>query len=105
MAQATQANSGFGLALAKADDLKKRLLFTVGALIIYRLGTFIPLGIDPVALSDVFGQQTSGILGMFDMFSGGALGRMTIFALNIMPYITASIIMQLMTAIVPTLET
>ena len=107
MAQATQANAGFGLgALAKADDLKKRLLFTVGALIIYRLGTFIPLpGIDPVALSEVFGQQTTGILGMFDMFSGGALGRMTIFALNIMPYITASIIMQLMTAIVPTLET
>ena len=107
MAQSTQANPGFGLgALAKADDLKKRLLFTVGALIIYRLGTFIPLpGIDPVALSDVFGQQTTGILGMFDMFSGGALGRMTIFALNIMPYITASIIMQLMTAIVPTLET
>ena len=106
MAQSTQANAGFGLgALAKADDLKKRLLFTVGALIVYRLGTFIPLpGIDPVALSDVFGQQTTGILGMFDMFSGGALGRMTIFALNIMPYITASIIMQLMTAIVPTLE-
>ena len=107
MAQSTQANAGFGLgALAKADDLKKRLLFTVGALIIYRLGTFIPLpGIDPVALSEVFGQQATGILGMFDMFSGGALGRMTIFALNIMPYITASIIMQLMTAIVPTLET
>ena len=107
MAQSTQANAGFGLgALGKADDLKKRLLFTVGALVVYRLGTFIPLpGIDPVALSDVFGQQTTGILGMFDMFSGGALGRMTIFALNIMPYITASIIMQLMTAIVPTLET
>ena len=87
MAQSTQANPGFGLgAITKADDLKKRLLFTVGALIIYRLGTFIPLpGIDPVALSEVFGQQTTGILGMFDMFSGGALGRMTIFALNIMP--------------------
>ena len=74
MAQSTQANTGFGLgALSKADELKKRLLFTVGALIVYRLGTFIPLpGIDPVALSDVFGQQTTGILGMFDMFSGGA---------------------------------
>ncbi len=106
MAQATSAQPGFGLgAFAKADDLKKRLLFTVGALIIYRLGTFIPIpGIDPVALSDVFSQQSTGILGMFDMFSGGALGRMTIFALNIMPYITASIIMQLMTAIVPSLE-
>ena len=107
MAQSTQANPGMSLgALAKADELRNRLLFTLGALIVYRLGTFIPLpGIDPVALSDVFGQQSSGILGMFDMFSGGALGRMTIFALNIMPYITASIIMQLMTAIVPSLET
>ena len=98
------AGAGFG-ALAKADELKKRLWFTVGALIIYRLGTYLPLpGIDPSALADIFSQQSSGILGMFDMFSGGALGRMTIFALNIMPYITASIIMQLMTAIVPSLE-
>ena len=98
------ASAGFG-ALAKADELKKRLWFTIGALIIYRLGTYLPLpGIDPNALADIFSQQSSGILGMFDMFSGGALGRMTIFALNIMPYITASIIMQLMTAIVPSLE-
>jgi len=98
------AGAGFG-ALAKADKLKKRLWFTVGALIIYRLGTYLPLpGIDPGALADIFSQQSGGILGMFDMFSGGALSRMTIFALNIMPYITASIIMQLMTAIVPTLE-
>ena len=98
------ASAGFG-ALAKADELKKRLWFTVGALIIYRLGTYLPLpGIDPGALADIFSQQSSGILGMFDMFSGGALSRMTIFALNIMPYITASIIMQLMTAIVPSLE-
>lgn len=98
------AGAGFG-ALAKANELKKRLWFTVGALIIYRLGTYLPLpGIDPGALADIFSQQSSGILGMFDMFSGGALSRMTIFALNIMPYITASIIMQLMTAIVPSLE-
>jgi len=98
------AGAGFG-ALAKADELKKRLWFTVGALIIYRLGTYLPLpGINPGALAVIFSQQSSGILGMFDMFSGGALGRMTIFALNIMPYITASIIMQLMTAIVPSLE-
>ena len=98
------AGAGF-VALAKADELKKRLWFTVGALIIYRLGTYLPLpGIDPGALADIFSQQSSGILGMFDMFSGGALSRMTIFALNIMPYITASIIMQLMTAIVPSLE-
>ena len=106
MAASDRVNTGIGLgAIAKADDLKKRLLFTLGALIVYRLGTYIPLpGINPGALADIFGQQSSGILGMFDMFSGGALGRMTIFALNIMPYITASIIMQLMTSIVPTLE-
>lgn len=106
MAVSNQANSGFGLGtLSKADELRKRLLFTLGALIVYRLGTFIPIpGIDPVALDNIFSQQSTGILGMFDMFSGGALGRMTIFALNIMPYITASIIMQLMTAIVPSLE-
>ena len=106
MAVSNQANTGFGFgALSKADELKKRLLFTLGALIVYRLGTFIPIpGIDPVALEGIFSQQSTGILGMFDMFSGGALSRMTIFALNIMPYITASIIMQLMTAIVPTLE-
>jgi preprotein translocase subunit SecY len=98
------AGAGLG-ALAKADELKKRLLFTLGALIIYRLGTYVPLpGINPGALADVFSQQSSGILGMFDMFSGGALGRMTIFALNIMPYITSAIIMQLMTAIVPSME-
>jgi preprotein translocase subunit SecY len=98
------AGAGLG-ALAKADELKKRLWFTLGALIVYRLGTYLPLpGINPGALADIFSQQSSGILGMFDMFSGGALGRMTIFALNIMPYITASIIMQLMTAIVPSLE-
>ena len=98
--------AGVGLgAFAKAEELKKRIWFTLGALIIYRLGTYLPLpGINPDALSDIFSQQSSGILGMFDMFSGGALGRMTIFALNIMPYITASIIMQLMTAIVPALE-
>ena len=72
----------------------------------YRLGTYIPVpGIDPQALSEIFTRNAGGILGMFDMFSGGSLGRMTIFALTIMPYITASIIMQLMTAIVPSLET
>ena len=107
MATASDRMGGAGLGgLAKASELKSRLLFTVGALIIYRLGTYLPIpGIDPGALADIFSQQSSGILGMFDMFSGGALSRMTIFALNIMPYITASIIMQLMTAIVPSLET
>ncbi|MEM7197972.1 MAG: preprotein translocase subunit SecY, partial [Pseudomonadota bacterium] len=90
---------------AKAEDLKKRLWFTLGALIIYRLGTYVPLpGVNPETLREVFAQQQGGVLGMFDMFAGGALGRMTIFALNIMPYISASIIMQLMTAISPNLE-
>lgn len=93
-------------AFSKATDLKQRLLFTLGALVVYRLGTYIPVpGIDPQALSEIFTRNAGGILGMFDMFSGGSLGRMTIFALTIMPYITASIIMQLMTAIVPSLET
>jgi len=103
-AEQLAANFSFG-ALAKASELKKRLWFTLGALIVYRLGTYIPLpGIDPLALRELFEQQQGGIIGMFDMFSGGALGRMTIFALNIMPYISASIIMQLMTAVSPSLE-
>jgi preprotein translocase subunit SecY len=92
-------------AFAKATELKKRIWFTLAALVIYRTGTYIPLpGIDPVAVTDIFARQAGGILGMFNMFAGGALGRMAIFALNIMPYISASIIMQLMTAVVPTLE-
>jgi preprotein translocase subunit SecY len=100
-AEQLASNMNFG-AFSKATELKKRIWFTLGALIVYRLGTYIPLpGIDPVVLKDIFSQQAGGILGMFDMFSGGALGRMTIFALNIMPYISASIIMQLMTAVSP----
>ena len=88
-----------------ATELKKRIWFTLGALIVYRLGTFVPIpGIDPTILQDMFNQTGGGILGMFDMFAGGALSRMTIFALNIMPYISASIIMQLMSAVSPTLE-
>ncbi len=103
-AEQLAANMNFG-ALAKATELKKRIWFTLGALVVYRLGTYIPLpGIDPVALEQIFQQQQGGILGMFDMFTGGALGRMTIFALNIMPYISASIIMQLLTSVSPTLE-
>ena len=93
-------------AFSKATELKSRIWFTLGALVIYRLGTYIPIpGIDPGILQDVFSRNAGGILGMFDMFSGGALGRMTIFALNIMPYISASIIIQLLTAVSPTLET
>ncbi|MEM6666637.1 MAG: preprotein translocase subunit SecY [Pseudomonadota bacterium] len=92
-------------AFAKAEELKKRIWFTLGALLVYRLGTYIQVpGIDPVQLQLIFDQQSSGILGMFNMFSGGAAGRMAIFALNIMPYISASIIMQLMTTVSPTLE-
>ena len=92
-------------AFAKATELKSRIWFTLGALVIYRLGTYIPMpGIDPAILHDIFSRNAGGILGMFDMFSGGALGRMTIFALNIMPYISASIIIQLLTAVSPTLE-
>ena len=98
------SNLNFG-AFAKATELKKRIWFTLAALIIYRLGTYIPLpGINPAVLKDIFQQNQGGVLGMFDMFAGGALSRMTIFALNIMPYISASIIMQLMTAVSPQLE-
>jgi preprotein translocase subunit SecY len=86
-------------------DLKKRLLFLLGALVVYRIGAHIPVpGIDPNVLGDLFKSQQGGILGMFNMFSGGALSRFTIFALGIMPYISASIIMQLMTAVSPHLE-
>ena len=102
-AEQLAANLNFG-AFNKATELKKRLWFTLGALIFYRLGTYIPLpGIDPTILQDIFRQQAGGILGMFNMFAGGALGRMTIFALNIMPYISAAIIMQLMTSISPSM--
>ncbi len=86
-------------------DLKRRLLFLLGALIVYRLGAHIPVpGIDPSRLSELFQGQAGGILGVFNLFSGGALSRFTIFALGIMPYISASIIMQLMTVAVPSLE-
>ncbi|MBS4047300.1 MAG: preprotein translocase subunit SecY [Alphaproteobacteria bacterium] len=92
-------------AFSKATELKKRIWFTIGALIVYRLGTYIPLpGIDPQIMADIFRQQAGGILGMFNVFAGGALERMTIFALNIMPYISASIIVQLLTAVMPQLE-
>ena len=90
---------------AKAEDLKKRLWFTLGALLVYRLGTYIPLpGLNPEAFAQAFHGQCGGILGLFNMFSGGAVERMAIFALGIMPYISASIIVQLMTSVVPALE-
>jgi preprotein translocase subunit SecY len=89
----------------KFADLRRRLLFLLLALVVYRLGAHIPVpGIDPNELAALFKSQAGGILGMFNMFSGGALSRFTVFALGIMPYISASIIMQLMTVVSPTLE-
>ena len=103
-AEQLAANLNFA-AFSKAEELKKRIWFTLGALLVYRLGTYIPLpGINLEALTQAFEQQSQGILGMFNMFSGGAVKRMAIFALGIMPYISASIILQLMTAVVPQLE-
>ncbi len=103
-AEQLAAHMNFGQ-LGKATELKKRLWFTLGALIIYRLGTYIPLpGIDPNILQEIFQSQAGGLLAVFDMFAGGAFGRMTIFALGIMPYISAAIIMQLLTAVSPYFE-
>jgi preprotein translocase subunit SecY len=99
------AASDSALGLGKMGDLKRRLLFLLGALIVFRIGSFIPVpGIDPEQLAELFRSQRGGILDMFNMFSGGALSRFTIFALGIMPYISASIIMQLMAVVSPTLE-
>lgn len=103
-AEQMAANTSWA-ALGKATDLRHRIFFTIGLLIVYRLGTYIPVpGIDGQALRDFMEQAASGIGGMLTMFTGGALGRMGIFALGIMPYISASIIVQLMTAMVPSLE-
>jgi preprotein translocase subunit SecY len=103
-AEQLAANMNLGV-LSKATELKKRIWFTLGALLVYRLGTYIPVpGVDASVMGEMLNQHGGGILGMFDMFSGGALGRMTVFALNIMPYISASIIIQLMSAAVPSLE-
>ncbi len=103
-AEQLAANLNFS-ALGKAEELKKRIWFTLGALIVYRLGTYIPMpGINPDALAEVFKGAQGGIIGLFNMFSGGAVERMAIFALNIMPYISASIIIQLLTSVSPTLE-
>ena len=92
-------------ALGKATDLRNRILFTLGLLIVYRLGTYIPVpGIDGAALRDFMEEASAGIGGMLNMFTGGAISRMGIFALGIMPYISASIIVQLLTSMVPQLE-
>ena len=92
-------------AFGKAEELKKRIWFTLGALVIFRLGTYIPLpGIDPDAFQKLFLGQKQGVLDLFNMFSGGAVQRMAIFALNIMPYISASIIIQLLSSVLAELE-
>src|SRR5215510_12660984 len=92
-------------AFAKATDLQKRIWYTIIALVVYRVGTFIPIpGVDHARFADAFHQQSGGILGMFNTFSGGAVERMAVFALNVMPYISASIIIQLMATSVPSLE-
>jgi preprotein translocase subunit SecY len=103
-AEQLASNLSLGV-FAKATDLKKRIWFTLGALIVYRVGSYIPVpGVDASVMSEMMQQHGGGILGMFNMFTGGALGRMTVFALNIMPYISASIIIQLLTAAMPSLE-
>ena len=103
-AEQMAANLSWG-AFGKASDLRQRIIFTLGLLIVYRLGTYIPVpGIDAGELAKFMDKANQGIGGMLQMFTGGALGRMGIFALGIMPYISASIIVQLMTAMVPALE-
>ena len=103
-AEQLAANLNLGV-LSKATELKRRIWFTLGALIVFRIGTYIPVpGVDASVMGEMLRQHGGGILGMFDMFTGGALGRMTVFALNIMPYISASIIVQLMSAAMPSLE-
>ncbi len=105
MALAPTTNAGTATAGGKFGELRQRLIFLVLALLVFRLGAHIPVpGIDPDQLAQLFSGQKDGILGMFNLFSGGALSRFTVFALGIMPYISASIIMQLMTIVVPSLE-
>ena len=102
--QASSLASTIG-GMGRLTELRQRLLFVLGALLIFRIGTFIPVpGVNPVALAVLFEQQQGTILDMFNMFSGGALKRASLFALGIMPYISASIIMQLMSAVIPKLE-
>ncbi|WP_374579558.1 preprotein translocase subunit SecY [Phenylobacterium sp.] len=103
-AEQLAANMNFG-AFQKASELHKRIWFTLIALVVYRLGTYIPIpGIDPAAFAQAFQGQAQGILGMFNMFSGGAVERMAIFSLNVMPYISASIIVQLLGTVYPPWE-
>src|SRR3954470_5277957 len=103
-AEQLASNLNWG-SIGKATELKKRLWFTIGALLVFRIGAYIPVpGVDPAALAEIFAQNAGGIAGMLDVFSGGSIGRMSILALSIMPYISASIIMQILTTVVPSLE-
>ena len=91
--------------LGKLTELRQRILFVLGAMVVFRLGTHIPVpGVDPVAVAALFEQTRGSIVDVFNMFSGGALTRLSIFALGVMPYISASIIMQMMSAVIPQLE-
>ncbi|MCG6872784.1 MAG: preprotein translocase subunit SecY, partial [Gammaproteobacteria bacterium] len=97
-----KAKSGGALG---SQELKYRILFVLGALVVYRVGTFVPVpGVDPTIFATLFDQAKGSILDVFNMFSGGALKRMSVFALGVMPYISASIIMQMMTSVIPSLE-
>src|SRR5229473_627061 len=103
-AEQLASNLNWG-AIGKATELKKRLWFTVAALVVFRIGAYIPVpGVDPHALAEIFAQNSGGIAGLLDVFSGGSIGRMSVLALSIMPYISASIIMQILTTVVPSLE-
>ena len=105
LAQVSTPESVMKTKTGNLSELRARLLFVLGALFVYRIGAHIPVpGIDPNALSLMFKQQEGSILDMFNMFSGGALKRFSLFALGIMPYISASIIMQLMTVVIPKFE-
>jgi len=105
MAAGSSAMAGALAGMGRLTELRQRLLFLLGALLVYRIGTFIPVpGVNPKALAVLFDQQRGTILDMFNMFSGGALERASLFALGVMPYISASIIVQLMTSVIPSLE-
>ncbi|MBO9547409.1 MAG: preprotein translocase subunit SecY, partial [Caulobacter sp.] len=103
-AEQLAANMNFA-SFQKATELHKRIWFTIIALVVYRLGSYVPIpGVDVNAFSRLFSNNSEGILGMFNMFSGGAVSRMAIFSLNVMPYISASIIVQLMGSVYPPWE-
>ena len=105
MAKPSASQVANSLSGGSLSELRKRIVFVLIALLVFRIGTFIPVpGVDLTIMREIFDQQRTGILGMFNMFSGGALERMSIFALGVMPYISASIIMQLMTVAIPALE-